>query len=101
MAYALCGSGLWRLPGARLVGGWPHSSHRLSHRAGALSPLTPESTTVDAAGRPHTAGRRRAEHASARFPPWLRFLTGFAAGPRSPRVDCAVAGHLPLVLVCV
>ena len=91
MAYALCGSGLWRLPGAWLVGGWPHSSHRLSHRAGALSrPDARESTTVDAAGRPHTAGRRRAEHASARFPPWLRFLTGFAAGPRSP-----------LVLVCV
>ena len=92
MAYALCGSGLWRLPGARLVGGWPHSSHRLSHRAGALSPLTPECVDARsrAAGRPHTAGRRRAEHASARFPPWLRFLTGFAAGPRSP-----------LVLVCV
>ena len=69
MAYALCGSGLWRLPGARLVGGWPHSSHRLSHRAGALSPqpLTPESTTVDAARAAHSPTHRRTPSRRTRF----------------------------------
>ena len=89
MAYALCGSGLWRLPGARLVGGAGHTAHTACHTAPAPCPLTPE---YDAAGRPHSHRDAVAPNtASARLPlPALASLLNRLRG-RPPLASCGLS----------